>query len=254
MHELRVRKEPGQYSRLNQNLNIPHRNLALLEPSIRSVVIPLPNMSCPMVTVYLHISQSIPPPLLHTARLIHGPTQATLLIQPRKILTLDLLSIRTRRAPVQIPGLPLHLIRNVRANTAQMLHEPHLSMLVCCMSGLDLLQAVAHQELVVARGRDCSRDVDQDRDPRVAIVDREDAATKEGGTGQSCAEIPGQIGGDCVGRETPDHRCVGDADGEWDTGRGNEWVGRVQTGPDDNADVEVDEEFLEEQETLRSSR
>ena len=131
-----------------------------------------------------------------------------------------------------------------------MLRQALLALLVHRMARLDLLQAVPHQELVVARGEDGGGDVDQDGDPRVAVVGGEDAAAEKRGGRHAGAEVTGQVGGDGVAGEAPHHGGVGEADGEGDGGRGDEGVGRVQARPDHDADVAVHEELLEEEEAL----
>ena len=133
------------------------------------------------------------------------------------------------------------------SNFSQMPRQAFLAVLVLGVALADLLQAVAHEELVVARSEDGGRDVDEDTDPRVG---REGALAEEDGGDDAGAQVPGEIGGDGVAGEAPDHDGVGDADGEGDGDGGDEWIRRVEAGPDDDADEAVDEELLEEEEAL----
>lgn len=174
-------------------------------------------------------------------------------------------------------------------DVTEMFDQALLALLVVGVALLDLLQAVAHQELVVPRGEDCGRHVDQHRDPGVAVVHAEDAAAEERRAGQPRTQVTGQIGGDGVcgksckkgGRKegrlvsvkkkqrelgcwggkainqggrafslTPDHAGICQTNGEWNRLRRHEGVGRIQTGPDDDTDVTVHKKFLEEEEPL----
>ena len=69
-----------------------------------------------------------------------------------------------------------------------------ITMLMLRMSTLDLLQAIPHQELIVACCEDGSRDVDQNGNPGVAIVGTEDLAAPEYGCHDPGPEISCQIG------------------------------------------------------------
>lgn len=119
-----------------------------------------------------------------------------------------------------------------------------------CMALVNLLQAVSHQELVVACGEDRGGDVDQNRDPRVRAGVRESLAAKEDGGDDPSAKIPGEIRRDRVSGEAPDHRGVRDADGKRNRLRADERICGIKARPDDDTDVAVNEELLEEQETL----
>ena len=140
------------------------------------------------------------------------------------------------RIPIPIHSRRHHARLN-RRNVRQMPLQPLISMLMLRMATLDLLQAVSHQELVVPRCEDGGGDVDQDGDPGVAVVDAEDLAAPEDGCNDSGSEISGQVGGDAIGREAPNHCGVGHADGEWDGDWAHEGVGGVQGSPDYDADV-----------------
>ena len=122
--------------------------------------------------------------------------------------------------------------------------QAFLAVLVLCMALADLLQAVPHQKLIVARGEDGRGDVDQDRDPGVG---GEGALAEEDGRHDARAEIPGQVRRDGVAAEAPHHDGVGDADGEGDRDGRDEGVGRVEARPDHDPDEAVDEELLEEE-------
>ena len=113
------------------------------------------------------------------------------------------------------------------------------------------MQTVPHEELIIRSSEDGCRDVDQDRDPRVAVVDAESLTTKEDSCDNTGTKIPGQIGRECIACETPYHRGVNQTDGEGNALRGHEWIGRVQACPDEDTDVTVNKEFLEEEEACR---
>lgn len=132
-------------------------------------------------------------------------------------------------------------------------HVPLQALLALGVLGVPtvyLLQAVPHEELVVARGEDGGGDVDEDADPGVAVVKGEGLLAEEDGGDHPRAQVPGQVRGDGVARETPDHGRVRDADRKGDRHGADERVGRVQARPDDDADVAVDEPLLHEQVTL----
>lgn len=135
------------------------------------------------------------------------------------------------------------------ATLGQMQGQPFLSVFVNRGTLSDLLQTVAHDELVEASGRQRGRDVDEDTDGGVGHVAKSVAAEENCGD-DARAQVTGEVGGDGDARETPDHDGVSEADGEGGGGRGDEGVGRVEAGPDDHADVEVDEEFDEEEEAV----
>lgn len=115
---------------------------------------------------------------------------------------------------------------------------------------VDLLQAVAHEELVVACGEDGGGDVDEDGDPRVRTRKGEGFAAEEDGGDDARAQVTREVRRDGVACESPYHGRVGQADGEGHGLRADERVGWVQARPDDDADVAVDEELLEEQVAL----
>ncbi|KAL9107398.1 MAG: hypothetical protein Q9227_007682 [Pyrenula ochraceoflavens] len=124
------------------------------------------------------------------------------------------------------------------------------ALLMIRVAFLDLLQAIADQELVVGRGEDGGGDVDQDRNPGVRVVKGEGFLAEEDGGHDAGAQVTREVCGDGVGGEAPDHDAVGETDGEGDADGGDEGVGGVEAGPDDDADEAVDEEFLEEEVAL----
>ena len=126
--------------------------------------------------------------------------------------------------------------------------QPLLTILMSRMTFSNLTEGIPHQKLIIARCEDGSGDVDEDGDPGVIVVG-EGLAAEEDGCHDAGAEISGQVGGDGDVGEGPDHGRVGHADGERGSGGGDEGVGRVQAGPDDEADVGIDEEFDEEEES-----
>lgn len=124
--------------------------------------------------------------------------------------------------------------------------QPLLPLLMHRVALADLAQAIPHQELVVARREERRGHVDQDGDPAVVHV-AEGLAAEEDGGHDARAQVAGEVGGDGDVGEAPDHGGVREADGERGAGRGDERVRRVETGPDDDADVGVDEEFGQEE-------
>ena len=124
--------------------------------------------------------------------------------------------------------------------------QPLLSVLMHRMPLPNLTQAVPHQKLIVPRCEQGRRYVHQDRNPAVVHV-RETFAAEENGGDDTSAQVTSQIGGDGDVGEAPDHGAVGETDGEGGSGGGNEGVGGIETGPDDDADVGIDEEFGEEE-------
>ena len=120
----------------------------------------------------------------------------------------------------------------------------------------DDVQTVSHEELVIRCREQCSRDVDQDRDPAVVLV-AEGFSTVEDGCDNAGAEVTSQVRADRDVGEAPDHESVSEADDEWSTGGSNEGVGGIESSPDDDADVAVHEPLDEEevaQVVLRGTR
>ena len=115
------------------------------------------------------------------------------------------------------------------------------------MALANLPQTISHQQLIVACREYRRRYVHQNTNPRIG---RKGARAEEDGSYNARAEVTGEIGGDGVSCEAPDHNGVGDADGEWYGNGGDEGVCRVKARPDHDADEAVDEEFLEEEVTL----
>ena len=99
------------------------------------------------------------------------------------------------------------------------------------MTAVNLHQAVAHEELVVACSKNGGGDVDEDGDPRVAVVEGEGLAAEEDGRHQPRAQVPRQVRRDRVRREAPDHRRVREPDREGHAHRADERVGGVQARP-----------------------
>ena len=135
-------------------------------------------------------------PLLYITRIKHLQYQH---IPPRcSRSTLELLLIdpirgvhdSTLSGTVGVEVLP--------CNSAQMLLQSLFTSLVLSMSLVNLLQAVAHQELIVSRCEDRCGHVDKDRDPGVAATSGEGLAAEEDRRNHTSAEIPCQIGGDGI--------------------------------------------------------
>ena len=114
------------------------------------------------------------------------------------------------------------------------------------MALANLAQTVPHQKLVIRRREQRRGHVDQDRDPAVLHV-AEGFAAEEDRRHDPRAEVAGQVRGDGDVGEAPYHGGVGEPDGEGRAGGGDEGVRRVETGPDDDPDVGVDEEFGQEE-------
>lgn len=125
-----------------------------------------------------------------------------------------------------------------------------LAIFMLGMAGMDLLQAVPHEELVVSGCEDGGGHVDQDGNPGITVEIREGLLTEEDGGHDTRTQIPGQVGGNGVASEAPDHNRVGDANSKWHRDGADKGVCRVQARPDDDADVAVDKEFLEEEISL----
>jgi len=146
-------------------------------------------------------------------------------------------------------GLP-GLVVDAACNSGDMPLQSLFAVLMLGVSLVDLLQTVPHEELVVACGEQCGRDVDEDRNPGVAVGICEGLLPEKDGGHDTCAEISGQIGGKRVAGEPPDHDRVSDADGERHTLGADERIGGIQARPDHDSDVAVHEEFLEEEVAL----
>lgn len=110
----------------------------------------------------------------------------------------------------------------------------------------NLTQTIPHQKLIVRRREQRRRHIHQYRYPTVIQIRKGFAAEKYGGDNAG-AEVTGQVGGDGDVGEAPDHAAVGEADGVRGAGGGDEGIGWVEAGPDDDADEGVDEEFGEEE-------
>lgn len=108
-------------------------------------------------------------------------------------------------------------------------------------------QTIPHQKLIIPRREDGRGDIHQDGDPAIVEIGEGFAAEEDGGD-DAGAQVTGEVGADGDVGEAPDHGAVGQADGEGRADGGDERVGRVEVGPDDDADEGVDEEFGEEEE------
>lgn len=105
-------------------------------------------------------------------------------------------------------------------------------MLIGGLAAVDLGERIPQEHLVDGRAKNCGGHVDQDRDPAVVPV-REGLAAKEDGRHDPAAQVPGQVGRDGDGREAPDHDAVGQSDHGGGGSRGDEGVGGIKAGPDD---------------------
>lgn len=72
-------------------------------------------------------------------------------------------------------------------------------------------------------------------------------AAEEDGRDDATAEITREVGADAVPAKAPDHAAVREADGVGGRVRGDEGVGGIEGGPDDERNVGVDEELDEEE-------
>ena len=148
-----------------------------------------------------------------------------------------------------VPGLALPLPRTAHrprrrcTHIRQMQRQPFLPIFMLRMTLANLLQAISHQQLIVARREDRCRHVHQNTNPRIR---GKGVGAEEDGSYDTRAEVTGEIGGDGVSCEAPDHDRVGDADSKGYRDRGDEGVCRVKARPDHDTDEAVDEEFLEE--------
>ena len=117
-----------------------------------------------------------------------------------------------------------------------------LPMFMQRMALSNLAQTIPHQELIIPRSKQRSRNINQDSNPAIVKV-RERFSAEENSRDNSSTQVPSQVGGDGDVGETPDHSCVCETDSKGSALCGDEWVGGVETGPDDDADVGVDKEF-----------
>ncbi len=124
--------------------------------------------------------------------------------------------------------------------------QPLLPCLMRSMPLRNLAQTIPHQELIICRGEECRRHVDQYRNPAVVQVTKRFPAEEDSGNDPG-SQVTSEVRGDGNVGETPDHGCVGETDGEGGGGGGYEGVGGVEARPDYDADVGVYEEFGEEE-------
>jgi hypothetical protein len=110
----------------------------------------------------------------------------------------------------------------------------------------NVLQTIPHEKLIVGSCEDGGRHIDQDGYPAVIHVAESLAAEKDGRHNPG-AEVSGQVGGDGVCGETPDHVGIGEADGVWGSSWGDEGVSWVQACPNDDADEAIDAELEHEE-------
>lgn len=105
------------------------------------------------------------------------------------------------------------------SSSRKMEGQAFLTILMLSMTLANLLQAVTHEELIVACGEDRCWNVNKDGDPRVMVVGESckssvssrtmsglhTFASKEYGCDDSCAQISCKVGGDRDIDEAPDH-------------------------------------------------
>lgn len=124
--------------------------------------------------------------------------------------------------------------------------QPLLAILVLRMALGDLTQTIPHQKLIVPRRKQRCGHIDQDRNPAIVHVG-ERFSTEEDGGHDARAQVSSEVRGDGDIGEAPDHGRVRQPDGQGDHARGDEGIGGVEAGPDDDADVGVDEELGQEE-------
>ena len=154
----------------------------------------------------------------------------------------------TRSSAIQFPLLvslhPKHSGKTHRPS--QMSLQPFLPMLMHRMSLPNIHQTIPHQKLIIPRCENRSRYIHQNRNPAI-IHKRESFPAEENGRNNTRAEITGKVGADTDVCETPDHVCVCKTDDEGSAGGGYKGICWVKTGPDNDANEGVDEEFDEEE-------
>ena len=136
--------------------------------------------------------------------------------------------------------------RNATHSPGNMPLQTLLPILMHRMPLPNLTQAIPHQKLIIRRREQRRRHIDQDGNPAIIHIAKRFAA-KEDGRHDPRPEVSGQVGGDGDVGEAPNHGGVREADGEGGAGGGDEGVRGVEAGPDDDADVGVDEEFGQEE-------
>ena len=121
------------------------------------------------------------------------------------------------------------------------------------MSLPNLTQTIPHQKLIIPRREQRRRHIDQDSNPAVIHI-AERLPAKEYSRHDPRSQITGEICRDGDVGEAPDHGGVCETDGKGSAGGRDEGVGGVETCPDYDADVGVDEEFGQEEEAEVSGR
>lgn len=124
--------------------------------------------------------------------------------------------------------------------------QPLLSVFMHSMPLSNLTQTIPHQELIIPRREQRRGHIDQDGDPTVVHV-AERFAAEEYPRHDSRPKVTSEVCGDGDVSEAPNHGAVGKADGEGSAGGRDEGIGRIQTGPDDDPDVGIDEELGQEE-------
>ena len=136
--------------------------------------------------------------------------------------------------------------RKTTHSPSDMSLQPFLPLFMHGMPLPNLTQTIPQQELIVTRREERSRHIDQDCDPAVIHIS-ECLPAKEDGCHNSRSKITGEVCRDGDVCEAPDHGGVCKTDGERGAGGRDKGVGGVQAGPDDEANVGVDEKFGQEE-------
>lgn len=110
----------------------------------------------------------------------------------------------------------------------------------------NLAQTIPHQEFIVPRRKQRRRHVDQDCNPAVVHI-AERFAAEEYSSHDPRSKVTGEVCRDGDVGKAPNHGAIRKADREGSAGGRDEGVRRIETGPDYDADVGVDEEFGQEE-------
>lgn len=123
-----------------------------------------------------------------------------------------------------------------------------MPLLMHCMPLPNRSQTIPHQELIIPRREQRRWHTGQNRNPAVVHI-AECFAAEEYSCHDSRTKVTSEVRGDGVIAKAPNHGSECKTNREGRAGRGDEGIRRIETGPDYDADVGVDEEFGHEKET-----
>ena len=146
----------------------------------------------------------------------------------------------------QLPSQSPKKVKQVTHRPSDMPLQPFLTFLMHRMALSNLTQTIPHQKLVIPRREYRCRYIDQDGDPAVVHVAECFAAEEDGGH-DSRSKVTSEVRRDGDVGEAPDHGSVCETDGEGSAGGRDKGVRRIETGPNYNADIGIDEEFGQEE-------